>query len=481
MKEPFIPVILAGGAGKRLWPVSREAHPKPFMKLPDGQSLLEKTFLRAQALPGVTEILTVTNREYLFKVKNEHLFLTSDDIKQSYLLEPEGRDTAPAIAMAALYLYQQYGNDVVMLVMPADHLISNHAAFQEAITAAKDAVKKGSLITFGIRPHAPETGYGYIESESNIVNKASKVIRFVEKPDYETACQFIQNGRYFWNSGMFCFQIGVFLQELEACAPLIFNHAKTCLERSLLSSSQAKFASVLDLDKVSFGKVPAISIDYAVMEKTKNLEILPSDFDWNDIGSWTSISSLITADESGNRVSGEAFLYEVKNSYVQSEHRMVALMGVDDLIVVETNDAVLVTTPDYVQNVRHLVERLKSEGHYSYKDSKTVHRPWGTFNILDEGNGYKIKRIVVKPEQALSLQMHHHRSEHWIVVKGTARVVNGDEDYLVQTNESTYIKAGHKHRLENPGVVELVLIEVQSGEYLGEDDIVRFEDQYGRI
>lgn len=480
MKEPFIPVVLAGGAGKRLWPVSREAHPKPFMKLPDGESLLEKTFLRALSLEGVSEILTVTNQDYLFKIKNEQAFLANPHCPKSYLLEPEGRDTAAAIAMAALYLQHRYDDNAIMLVMPADHLISNQYAFEKAIAVARQRVRQGCLITFGIQPSSPETGYGYIESDSTLINVPSKVKRFIEKPDYETACAYVKEGRYFWNSGMFCFQTSTFLSELELCSPDIFHAAKACLASSLLLADRQD-EGFLFLEKTHFEKIPAISIDYALMEKTNNLEILPSDFDWNDIGSWGSISTLLEADELGNRVSGDAYLYEVKNTYVQTDHRMVALMGVEDLIVVETGDAILITKQDYVQNVRQIVEHLKTEGHYSYKYCQTVHRPWGTFTILDQGNGYKIKRIVVSSGQALSLQMHYHRSEHWIVVKGIAKVINGQESYLVHTNESTYIRAGHQHRLENPGIVDLVMIEVQSGEYLGEDDIVRYEDQYGRV
>lgn len=486
MKSPFIVTILSGGAGTRLWPVSREANPKPFIKLPDGQSLLQKTFLRASAVPNVAEIVTVTNREYYFRTKDEYTLIQqaklntpiNDKIPLSYILEPESRNTAPAIGIAALSLKERYGREAIMLVVPADHLISDQTAFFEALNSAYEAASTGEIVTFGIRPISPDTGYGYIETASIELNVVSQVIRFVEKPNFETAEQYLLNGRHVWNSGMFCFQVGVFLDQLEACAPELFAETKACWDIS--SASDKNTSLMLELDKATFAKIPAISVDYAVMEKAQKISVVPCDIGWSDIGSWDAISALVDTDTFGNRVSGQATLCDVSNTYIQSEGRLVAAIGIKDLIIIDTDDAVLVSHRDRVQDVRQVVQKLKQEDHESHKYHRTVHRPWGTFTVLEEGPGFKIKRIVVKPQQRLSLQMHHHRSEHWIVVQGIAKIVNGETTAVINTNESTYIPAGHQHRLENPGVIDLILIEVQSGEYLGEDDIVRFDDVYGR-
>lgn len=480
MEPLLIPVILSGGAGTRLWPVSREANPKPFIRLPDGKSLIQKAFLRAASLPEITEIMTVTNREYYFRTKDEYGEVFSSNLTQSYILEPEGRNTAPAIAMAALSLQERYEREVVLLVMPADHLVADEEAFLQAVKAGCQSALLGNLVTFGVCPDAPETGYGYIETVSTELNKAVKAERFIEKPDFETAKAFVEGGRHFWNSGMFCFQAGVFLDKLAECTPELFHQVSACFDASL-TASRAINPGTLELDRVSFSQVPAISVDYAVMEKTQAIEVVPCDIGWSDVGSWDAISVLTETDEHGNRVCGDAMLQDVENTYIQSDKRLVAALGVKDLIIVDTDDAVLIADRTRVQDVRTIVQRLKSKGHESHRHHRTVHRPWGTFTVLEEGSGFKIKRIVVKPQQRLSLQMHHHRSEHWVVVCGVAKIVNGEKSMLVNTNESTYIPAGHQHRLENPGVIDLVLIEVQSGEYLGEDDIVRIEDQYGRL
>ncbi len=479
MKQTLIPVILSGGAGTRLWPVSREANPKPFIQLPDGESLLQKTFLRALAVPEITEILTVTNREYYFRTKDEYALIKNNNIKKSYILEPEGRNTAPAIGIAALLLQQRYGDDAIMLIMPADHLVTKQPVFLDALSAAISAAASGQIVTFGICPTSPDTGYGYIKTDSMNLNKIANAICFVEKPDLETAKHYLADGHYVWNSGMFCFQVGVFLKQLAQYIPELSEQIATCYEISM-ASAEKNAETALELDKTSFAQVSSISVDYAVMEKADNVGVVPCDIGWSDVGSWDAISTLINPDACGNRVVGEAILQDVHNTYVQSEDRLIAALGVDDLVIIDTPDAVLVSHRDRVQDVRQIVQRLKTEGHDSHKFHRTVHRPWGTFTVLEEGPGFKIKRIVVKSGQQLSLQMHHHRSEHWIVVSGMAKIVNGEETLMINTNESTYIPAGHKHRLENPGVIDLVLIEVQSGDYLGEDDIVRFEDQYGR-
>lgn len=484
----LIPVILSGGAGTRLWPVSREAHPKPFMKLADGQSLLQKTYLRAAGLPGVTEILTITNREYYFKSKDEYEAADAKAVTQpTFLLEPFGRNTAPAIALGAMKIAAKHGPDALMLVLSADHLIGNLDSFSTAVEIACHAARGDALATFGIVPSGPETGFGYIEcgdtiqatpSPHGVEGNARTVLRFVEKPTREIAVEYLATGRYLWNSGMFCFKAGAILQELALHAPQLHQAALACWE-STHAKADAQ-TGMLEIDPATFAHVPDISIDYAIMERSKNVVVVPSGFSWSDIGSWGAVSDLTRPDAAGNRVVGEAILVDTGNTYIQSEDRLVAAVGLENLIIVDTPDALLVANRDRVQDVKKVVEQLKLQSHESYKLHRTVSRPWGTYTVLEDGARFKIKRIVVKPGASLSLQMHHHRSEHWIVVSGMARVVNGEREIFVNTNESTFIPAGHKHRLENPGILELVMIEVQSGEYLGEDDIVRFEDVYGR-
>ncbi|GAA0574176.1 mannose-1-phosphate guanylyltransferase/mannose-6-phosphate isomerase [Caenispirillum bisanense] len=467
----LVPVILCGGAGSRLWPVSREAHPKPFIRLNDGQSLLQKAFLRAAQLPGVTGVLTVTNRDFFFKTADEFREVNAGRLPLSYLLEPIGRNTAAAVAAATLHVAES-NPDAILLVLPADHLIADQAAFAAAVAQAVDLAKAGSLVTFGIQPTAPETGYGYIEADG------PRVKRFVEKPDRQTAQHYLQSGNFYWNSGMFCFAAQTMLDEMGAYCPVILDRVRASLAQS--HTAQGGDFSQRELDVANFALVPEDSIDYAVMEKTARAAVVPCDIGWSDIGSWTSLGDLNEADARGNRVEGEALLKDTENCYIRSEERLIGAVGVRDLIIVDTPDALLVAAKDRAQDVKHLYGELKARGHEAHKLHRTVHRPWGSYTVLEEGDRYKIKRIVVKPGASLSLQMHHHRSEHWIVVKGMAKVVNGEQEILVATNESTYIPAGHRHRVSNPGVLDLVMIEVQSGEYLGEDDIVRFEDVYGR-
>lgn len=470
----LIPIILSGGVGARLWPISRESHPKPFMKLPDGQSLLQKTFARASALEGVREVLTITNREHYFKSRDEYQLAkkTISGLVDSFLLEPFGRNTAAAIVLGALKIVADHGNETVMLVLPADHLIEDQCAFAVAVKQACDLAEQGKLVTFGIVPSTPETGFGYIEAEGYAVK------RFVEKPSYESAVEYVESGRYFWNSGMFCFKAGVMLEQFKLHAPGIYESAMVCWETTR-NKSQGN-ASMMEIDPDTFAGIPENSIDYAVMEKSEVVAVVPGDFGWSDIGSWNAISDLAIPDEAGNRIVGEAVLVDVGNSYIQSEGRMVAAIGIDNLLIVDTPDALLVADRARAQDVKKVVQQLKLMNHDSHKLHRTVARPWGTYTVLEEGSNFKIKRIEVKPGASLSLQMHYHRSEHWIVVSGTASIVNDDKNMLIRTNESTYIPAGHRHRLENPGRTDLVMIEVQSGEYLGEDDIVRFDDVYGR-
>jgi len=470
----LIPIILSGGVGARLWPVSRESHPKPFMKLPDGQSLLQKTFARAAALDGVGEVLTITNRELYFKSRDEYQFARKDfpGVTDTFLLEPFGRNTAAAIALGAMSVAEAHGGDALMLVLPADHLIDDQEAFSTAVKQAAGLAEQGNLVTFGIVPNAPETGFGYIEADGHVVK------RFVEKPSYETALEYVGSGRYLWNSGMFCFKAAAVLEQFKIHAPAIYEHALPCWEATR-NKAQANLP-MREIDPESFAAIPENSIDYALMEKSDVVMVVPGRFGWSDIGSWNAISDLTVPDEAGNRVVGEVVLVDVGNSFIQSEGRMVAAIGLDNMLIIDTPDALLVADRARAQDVKKVVQQLKLMNHESCKLHRTVVRPWGTYTVLEEGKHFKIKRIVVKPGASLSLQMHYHRSEHWIVVSGTASIVNDDKNMLVRTNESTYISAGHKHRLENPGLVDLIMIEVQSGEYLGEDDIVRFDDVYGR-
>ncbi|SBP89997.1 mannose-1-phosphate guanylyltransferase/mannose-6-phosphate isomerase [Thiomonas delicata] len=468
----LIPVIISGGAGTRLWPVSRESHPKPFIKLADGQSLLQKTFLRAAALPGVEEVYTVTNRDFFFKTEDDYAAVNPGKLSTTYLLEPFGRNTAAAVAAAALHAESQQP-DAVLLVMPADHLIHDQAAFATAVQQAAELARDGWLVTFGIEPEAPDTGFGYIEADGH------KVKRFVEKPDLDTARGFLQQGGYYWNSGMFCFTPATILREMQRHCAEIVEGVQDCLGRS--RRVQGEGIMQVELDARSFAHVHDQSIDYAVAEKSDQVAIVPCNIGWTDIGSWTALSNLLTSDANGNRIDGDVVLHDVKDCAIHGEQRLIGAAGVQGLIIVDTPDALLVVSKDNTQDVRQLYAALKARGHDTHKLHRTVHRPWGTYTVLEEGPQFKIKRIEVKPGASLSLQMHHHRSEHWVVVSGTAKIINGEDDRFVRTNESTFIPPCTPHRLMNPGKVSLVMIEVQSGDYLGEDDIVRFADAYGRV
>jgi len=468
----LIPTILCGGAGSRLWPVSRELHPKPFIRLDDGQSLLQKAFLRGACLPGVEEVLTVTNRELFFKTEDEFREVNADAVTTSFILEPFGRNTAPAIAAAASRVAEKYGKDAIMLVLAADHLIADQQAFQQAVLKAAELAASGKLVTFGIQPDSPETGYGYLEADGNTV------LRFVEKPSLEKAQQYLASGRFLWNSGMFCFSVGTMLQQMEQYCPQILVAAKVCIEQS--RSAEGKGFRLLELEPDTFANVPDDSIDYAVMEKSDRVAVVPCNIGWSDIGTWTALGDLTEPDADGNRIQGDALLYDTQNCTIQSNDRLVGTVGVKNLVIVDTPDAVLIADKSSAQDVKHIYSELKAKGHEAHKSHRTVYRPWGMYTVLGEGRGFKIKRIEVKPGASLSLQMHRQRSEHWVVVSGVAKVINGERDIIINTNESTFIPAGHRHRLTNPGTVPCVMIEVQSGGYVGEDDIVRFEDNYGR-
>ncbi|MBB5701107.1 mannose-1-phosphate guanylyltransferase [Ochrobactrum daejeonense] len=468
----FIPVIISGGSGSRLWPLSRDAHPKPFIELPDGSTLIGKTYKRAANLDGVDHILTVTNRDFLFLTLDAYADAQAPKIDNAFLLEPLGRDTAPAVALAAMHAAATYGPETTLLVMPADHLIEDEVSFAQAVLKARQLAETGRIVTFGIVPDHPETGFGYIEIDG------TDVLRFVEKPDAITAQAYIESGRYFWNSGMFCFTAATMLDAFQHYAPDIFNGVQASLEHARRGVNGD--TKTVEIPKDDFAATPAISIDYAIMEKADNIACIPVSCGWSDIGSWAAMADLVQPDNEGNRLRGETVLEDTTNSFVLSETRLVSLVGVHDLLVVDTPDALLVAHRDKAQEVRSVFNRLRAQGHEAAKLHRTAHRPWGTYTVLEEGDGFKIKRIEVKPGSRLSLQAHHHRSEHWIVVSGTAKVTNGEREILLTTNQSTYIPCGFRHRLENPGILPLVLIEVQSGEYLGEDDIVRFDDVYGR-
>jgi mannose-1-phosphate guanylyltransferase len=478
----LIPVILSGGAGSRLWPVSREGHPKPFMKLADGQSLLEKTYRRAANIPGVyrqngkAKLLTVTNRDYYFMSRDE---LEKSGATGTFLLEPFGRNTAPAIVLAAHRINAKFGPDALMLVLAADHLILDDAEFAKAVKQASQlaSAPHNLLVTFGIVPTGPETGFGYIKAGQKI-EQGHKVNAFVEKPDGVTAQAYLDAGNYFWNSGMFCFSAGQFLDQLAVCAPEVAESARVCW--TAMQSDGLKDSTMIEIPEILFKDMPDISVDYAVMEKSNDVAVIPSSFGWSDIGTWGAIRDLVAPDSENNRASGDVIFIKTDNTFVQSEDRLVATVGVSNLMIIDTADALLVANPMYAQEVKTVVNLLKEKNHDAYKLHQTVSRPWGTYTVLQDCPGFKIKRIEVKPGGRLSLQSHHHRSEHWVVVKGQAQVFNNDQSISLLANESTYIPAGHKHRLENLTDDCLVIIEVQCGQYLGEDDITRFDDTYGR-
>ena len=465
---PIQPVILAGGTGSRLWPLSRELYPKQLINLTGSHSLLQATLERVKELPDTLPPIIVVGEEHRFLTKTQ---IEALDLFPEYhlLLEPVGRNTAAAICGAALYAQQNIDKNTVLLVLPADHLISAQGAFREAVREALALAEKGNLTTFGIVPERPETGYGYI-----CRGEGCRVHSFVEKPDLQTAEEYVASGKYLWNSGMFAFSIKTLLAEFAEHGPVILTTMAEAVARGTRDGVFFRF------DKSAMEMCPDDSIDYALMEKTGKAAVVEADLGWSDIGSWHALWEMAEKDENGNVVTGDVIMEDVKNSLIRAGDTLVAAVGLTDTMVVETADAVLVAPISRAQDVKKIVQRLKKEGRNEFHIHKTVYRPWGSYTTLEIQERFQIKRITVNPQAKLSLQMHHHRHEHWIVVKGMAKVTNGNEVVLLNENQSTYITAGEKHRLENPGTIPLELIEIQIGSYLGEDDIVRFDDEYGR-
>ncbi|TXH27760.1 MAG: mannose-1-phosphate guanylyltransferase/mannose-6-phosphate isomerase [Elusimicrobia bacterium] len=469
---PLRPVVLCGGSGTRLWPLSRTHYPKQFLRLADEFSLLQNTLRRLDGLPGLGTIIAVANENHRFLVAEQLLDI---GLRADILLEPAARNTAPAVAAAALHaLSGVTGNDTpLLLVLPSDHVIADVAALQAAIRAAIPHASAGSLVTFGVVPDRPETGYGYIR-RGQAVPGGYALDRFVEKPDLETAKGYLESGDHYWNSGMFLFRADRYLAALDEFAPAIHRSMAAAV------AGARQDLDFLRLDQTAFASSPADSIDYAVMEKTEHGVVIPLDAGWNDIGAWDALASLGLADRNGNTERGDVYSVDTENCVLLSEGRLLTTVGVRNLVVVATPDAVLVTDKGRAQDVKTLVAELKLGARGETEFRHIVHRPWGTYERIAHGPRYQVKRILVKPGASLSLQKHHHRAEHWVVVRGTALIARGDESLLLSENQSTYIPLGVVHRLENPGKIDLEIVEVQSGSYLGEDDIVRIEDSYGR-
>lgn len=470
MANNIIPVILSGGSGTRMWPLSRSHYPKQFLPLVTEHSLLQDTVTRLPENEAMTDPMVICNQDHRFMVAEQMQQL--DITPTAILLEPFGRNTAPAVALAALSAPRP---DDIILILPADHVIADHAALGNAIDQATLLAAKGSLVTFGIVATGPETGYGYIQRGERLSGgNGYSVQNFVEKPDRSTAEKYLSSGDYYWNSGMFALRADVFLNELEKFRPEILDACKLAHEKATTDFD------FIRIDPEAFEQCPSDSIDYAVMEKTEHAVVIPLDAGWNDVGSWTSLWEVSGKDESGNRIHGDVLTHDTHNSLLHSESRLVATIGVDDIIVVETDDAVMVASKDRVQDVKAIAERLKAEKRSEAEAHRKVYRPWGWYDSIDMGPRHQAKRISVNPGSKLSYQKHFHRAEHWVVIKGTAKITLDEKEFILVEDQSTYIPIGTKHRLENVGRIPLEIIEVQTGSYLGEDDIVRYSDDYGR-
>lgn len=475
---PLIPVILSGGAGTRLWPQSRQTLPKPFMRLPDGRSLFRRTYDRAVGIEGCAQPVIVTHRDHYFQSCDELApARAGSQLAARFLLEPVPRNTAPAIALATLAVAQWHGPEALVLALPADHLIADEAAFRAAVRAAAAAAGAGRLVTFGIEMTRPATGYGYIEAGASLGPDVFAVQRFIEKPDAQTAEAFMRHGGFFWNSGMFVFRAADMLTALDRHCPALLTTARNCW---LDSQRGSAIPGAVELSAPAFESFESISIDYAVFERASGVAMVPGGFGWSDVGIWTEMAAQFAADPRGNRAAGDAVFVDSDDCFVHGGHRLVATLGLRGVCMIDTPDALLVLDAARAQDVRQVVDLVRARGGGEHEHHLTANRPWGSFTVLNEGPGFKIKRVEVHPGAALSLQFHRYRSEHWVVVAGEAWVTNGDRSYSVGTNESTFIAAGTPHRLENKGDSRLVVIEVQSGSHVGEDDIVRLEDRYGR-
>ncbi len=467
----LLPVIMAGGTGSRLWPMSRELHPKQFLRLHSIHSMLQETLKRLDGV-GVSEPVVICNEDHRFMVAEQ--LRQIDMLSHNIILEPVGRNTAPAIALAALNAIAQ-GNDPIMLVLAADHIINDVEAFHRTIDLALPHAAAKSLVTFGIVPTGPETGYGYIQrGECKNGSVAAPVQRFVEKPDSETAQSYIETGEYYWNSGMFMFRAKRYLEELEKFRPDILAACRDALANTECDKN------FINVDRDAFSACPDDSVDYAVMEKTHDAVVIPLDAGWSDVGSWSALWEVSKKDAAGNALTGDTFLYDSHDCYINTDEKLVAAVGVENLVIVNTKDAVLVVDRSKVQDVKKIVEHLKKNKRSEYRRHREVYRPWGRSDILVAEKRFNVNRITVNPGEAFSLQMHHHRAEHWVVLSGTAKVTTGDKTFLLTENQSTFIPIGIIHRLENPGSIPLELIEIQSGSYLGDDDIIRIKDHYGR-
>jgi mannose-1-phosphate guanylyltransferase/mannose-6-phosphate isomerase len=471
----LVPVVLSGGSGTRLWPLSRELYPKQLLPLVGERTMLQETVARVRGVENLAAPILVCNESHRFMVAEQMQSVGVQPL--AIVLEPVGRNTAPAVAVAAMLALERKDKlndaDPVLLVLPADHVIADTDAFREAVRLGVPAAQGGKLVTFGVVPARPETGYGYIQRGAG-TGPVFPIARFVEKPDAQTAARYVSADEFYWNSGMFMFRAGTYLAELRRTQPAMLE----ACERALAGAQH-------DLDftrlaKDAFEACPSDSIDYAVMEKTKAGVVLPLDAGWSDVGSWSALRDALPVDGDGNVIAGDVIAEDTSGCYLQSTSRLVGTVGLKDHVVVETKDAVLVAPRDRVQDVKQLVQTLKTQGRYETSLHREVFRPWGSYDSIDHGDRFQVKRLTVKPGASMSLQLHHHRAEHWIVVSGTARITRGEEQFLLGENESTFIPVGTKHRIENPGMIPLHIIEVQSGPYLGEDDIVRFEDRYGR-
>lgn len=459
--------------GTRLWPLSRLLHPKPFIELPSKRTLIGETYKRVRNLGYVDQVVTVTNESLLFKSVEECDANSHKATAKDYILEPFGRDTAAAVSLSALYLKAKIDKDAIILVLPADHIVQNEINFKLAVDKAKEYAKEGRIVTFGIFPTRPDTGFGYIKYDS------CNVLKFVEKPSLSVAQSYLDEGCYLWNSGMLCFQAGALLSRMHEHCPDLLRQVEQCFEHARMTDRPD--GAAVSIAASDFEKVDPVSIDYALMEKLDDAVVVPCDIGWSDLGSHEAMSEFAEADENHNRSVGEVRFHRSENVFAHSDSRMVNVVGASDLIVVDTEDVLLVAGRNSSADIKSMFDCIKSDGHESHRLHRKVHRPWGSFTVLEDEEDYKVKRIVVKPGGRLSLQSHQYRSEHWVVVSGRAHVVNGNESFVLESNESTYIPRSVRHRLENLDNFVLILIEVQTGSYFGEDDIVRYEDIYDRI